>query len=263
MSQKILCFAGRSESGKSTIANWLSGLFLQELGMIDHHSVNEKGQLVIPVIIEDKVVDKVINFNRETLWLKEKVYPHIKQYAFADKLKEYCQDMFGFTWDNLNGTGDQKNSPSHLKWGQVPDKFRKQYQKTKTDIMSFRDVLVVFGTICRDIDPDCLVRACTKKIDNEGSKFCIITDGRYPNEIEPVQKRGGLVIYLTRNPKNFDHNSETALDKENFDHSKFDLVLDNSNMTIGEQNKAIFEYLQNIGWIDFEIGELSETTTKN
>lgn len=256
MKQKILCLSGRSESGKSTIANWLSGLFLQQLDLIDHHHVNEQGQLVVPVSLEDEVKDVVINFNRPTPWLKEKVYPFIKQYGFADKLKQTCQELFGFTWENLNGSQEQKNSPSGFTWDRFPDKYRKLYKKNKTDIMTFRNVLVVFGSLCREIDIDSWVRPCMSKIDTDAPEHAIITDGRYPNEIGPVQDRGGVVIYLTRNPKNYDFDSEIALDKENFDHSKFDLVLDNENMTIGEQNKAIFEYLQNIGWVDFDMGEM-------
>jgi hypothetical protein len=55
---------------------------------------------------------------------------------------------------------------------------------------------------------------------------------------------GGKVVRLTRNIHGDDsHSSEKALDIQNFDWSKFDIIIDNQNMDINQQNMAFWEAL--------------------
>ena len=67
----------------------------------------------------------------------------------------------------------------------------------------------------------------------------IITDMRFPNELEAVKKRGGITIRVNRNleeSKN-QHESETELDN-----AEFDYVIDN-NGTIEELIEKVREIL--------------------
>jgi len=254
---KILGFAGRSQSGKSTACNWLSGLYMQEAGLIDSHFVNGDGTLWIPVELDNKIEDRCIQFNRPTMWLVENVYPHVKQYSFADPLKHFIMQVFGASWENMYGSNDEKNQESHIKWAAFPEEVRKKYKKNKKNLMTWREVMQVYGTdIVRVIDPDSWARACINQITAEESNVALVADVRFPNEVKAIQDAGGKVIKLLRNPLNSDHDSETALDVENFDQSEFDATIDNTNMSIGEQNKATILVLKQWGFVNFAFAEL-------
>ena len=60
---------------------------------------------------------------------------------------------------------------------------------------------------------------------------------------------GAKVVRLTKGRVKDDHKSETELDESNFDWNKFDLVLDNKNMTIKESNEALLNKLNEWGWL--------------
>lgn len=254
---KILGFAGRSQSGKSTACNWLSGLYMQAAGLIDSHFVNGDGTLWVPVELDGIIEDQCIQFNRPTMWLMENIYPHVKQYSFADPLKQFIMTVFGATWDNCYGTNEQKHEESHVKWSVISEEIRKKYKKGKKEFLTWRDLMQVFGTdMVRQIDHNAWVRACITQVQAEESEIALIQDVRFPNEVTGIQDTGGKVIKLMRNPINSDHDSETALDPENFDQSIFDAVIDNSNMTIGEQNKETVKILKSWDFIDFLFADL-------
>jgi hypothetical protein len=70
---------------------------------------------------------------------------------------------------------------------------------------------------------------------------------RFPNEVECIHDLGGVVIRLLRNPfkdEKIDlHSSEVALDH----YTDFDLVVDNSKMSIEEQNQELDKRLIEMG----------------
>lgn len=69
----------------------------------------------------------------------------------------------------------------------------------------------------------------------------IITDTRFPNEVEAVKKRKGILIKVVRDSGNkvgTTHSSETALDKFN----EWDYVIDNTG-TIVELRQKVFDIL--------------------
>lgn len=251
---KILGIAGKSQAGKTTCANWLSGLWMQKAGVIDHHFVNETGDLFVPVELEGEVKDTCIQFNRETMWLRECVYPFVKQYNFADPLKHFLISVFGAAWENCYGTNEQKNALSHIAWGKFSDEIRKKYKKKKSEKMTWRELMQVYGTdTVRAIDPDAWVRACLGNVLSEQSEFAIIPDTRFPNELNGIRDVGGKVLKFLRNPLNMEHDSETALD--NIPNENFDAIIDNSEMSISEQNEMTIQVLKEWGWIDFDIVE--------
>lgn len=91
----------------------------------------------------------------------------------------------------------------------------------------------------------------------------LVGDVRFPNEVKAIQDMGGHVIRFLRNPFPDDqHESEMALDEitiatqhdptnimEGAESIRFDAVIDNSNMSIAEQNKAVWDLIKKEGWL--------------
>ena len=117
--------------------------------------------------------------------------------------------------------------------------------------MTGREFMQYFGTdVCRKIYPDIWTDRLIKDIVAEQPNLAIISDARFENEIEAVQKAGGKVIRLTRSVEGVDaHESELALD--NF--SGFDAVIDNQNMSIEESCQKLIELIDSWGWFDNKV----------
>jgi hypothetical protein len=210
--------------------------------------------------------------------------------------KDVCIKILGLTHEQCYGTDEDKNTLTNLRWEDVPGVtiFDKPDDDVVSDIsntlndgraeaemimgrlgpyyrkvhgvvhhapgpMTAREVLQYVGTdIFRKMYSNVWVDALIRQIKKEDSSYALICDVRFPNEVEGIQVAGGKVVRLTRNPAgNSDaHSSETALDKENFDWSKFDFILDNADMSINEQNKTLHTQLVEWGWAPgLEYGE--------
>jgi hypothetical protein len=117
--------------------------------------------------------------------------------------------------------------------------------------MTAREVLQYWGTeIFRKAYSQVWADACIRRIRKSGCRVAVITDCRFPNEVEAIQKAGGKVIKLTKVVFPDDrHPSETALDAEVFDQNRFDAILDNSSMTIQEQCEALYVLMRRWGYV--------------
>lgn len=154
-------------------------------------------------------------------------------YNFADPLKKMCIDIFGLTHEQCYGTDDQKNEYVNCKW---PDSEK---------LMSAREVMQYVGTnIFRKMQHNVWSEATIRKIQDENLPLALIADCRFPNEVEAVRNAGGLVVKLHRNIYNSSHESEIALDENRYDHSNFDMIIDNSNLSIADKNKLIYDFLK-------------------
>lgn len=188
---KIVAFAGRKQSGKTTcsefVANYYTGSSIR--------------------------------------------YGSAKIYNFADPLKrDICMNILDMTYEQCYGSDDGKNTLTECFWNSK--------QLTAREVMQF-----VGTDIFRTMKGDVWASATLHKIQHDKPDLAIVADCRFPNEVETIQSVGGLVIKLIRNPYNSDHASETALDVSNYPMDKFDLVVENDNMTITEQNKFIYNFL--------------------
>lgn len=156
-----------------------------------------------------------------------------KIYNFADPLKQdICMNILGLTYDQCYGSDDKKNESTKCYW---PDT-----QKP----MTAREVMQYVGTdVFRKIQKNVWADATITKILQDKYKLALIADCRFPNEVEVVKQAGGMVIKLTRNLYHSDHDSEKALDYDRYDHSRFDLVLDNTNLSIRDQNNLLYDFL--------------------
>ena len=177
----------------------------------------------------------------------QKLHPEFELKSFAHKVKVVCSILTGFPVGNFYDPGF-KDSTLPEEWnhrirantgnnkGNIifdkPLTVREMLQKVGTDCL--RDNLhknVWVNALLSEYDKLHLVKSDQPTLDFAAEEthiypYWIITDVRFPNEVEAIQDRGGIVIRLTRETTeaiNGIHESETALD--NFTH--WNHIIDN------------------------------------
>lgn len=162
-------------------------------------------------------------------------YPNliVKQYSFADTLKrDVCINILGLTEKQCYGEDEDKDTETDIVWEGKKLTARQVMQTVGTDIL-------------RKLKLDVWTSSAFRKIERENPDVAIITDCRFPNEVEDSKAFGGTVIRLTRCKKKQDeHISEKALDEENFDWFKFNYIIYNEAMTLEEQKESVFNILK-------------------
>lgn len=238
----ILGISGRKQSGKSTVANFILSLYLAKLNYCEQILMSEDGKLLISDILGDtrfegefniaKLIDKY--HDPRLIEAMDKLQTKVKVYNFADVLKtDICINILGLTYDQCYGTDEDKNTLTHVVW--------------EDKQLTAREVMQVIGTdIFRKLDPNIWVRSTINKIFREKPDLAVIADCRFPNEVEAIKQIDGKVIRLTRAPFESDHESETILNKENYDWTNFDYIVDNSDRSLLEQFGEIKKLLEEI-----------------
>ncbi len=239
---KLLVLCGKKQSGKSSTAKFLYGREMVRLGLIETFNFNEDAELLIP---SDKTesgwgIFDIYNKDYEFVqYANQNVWPHVKVFSFADKLKLACNQLFGIPLDLMYGSDEDKATPTNIHRGWAGD----------TDEQLFytvRQLLQDFGTKCREIDPDCFASRVCDKVVEEQRALSVVDDCRYPNELTRVDELNAVTIKFTRQLEGVDlHSSETALD--DLPDDAFDFVVDNKNMTLTEKNEAVEDVLLEVG----------------
>ena len=154
-----------------------------------------------------------------------------KIYSFADPLKQdICINILGLTYDQCYGSDDDKNTMTDLWWDGVQ--------------LTAREAMEIIGTkIFRALKTNVWADATINKIKKENVDLAIISDCRFPNEVEAVKNSGGINIRLDLDPFHSNSISENSLDQDVYDWSNFDIIIKNSKMTIEEKNKEILRFL--------------------
>ncbi len=235
----IVCLSGKKRSGKNTAANYIAGSYLEHKREIHNFTIDKSGLLHVrisngsPWVTIQENEFSVFNFK------------HVKFYSFADPLKAFCMDVFGLTYEQCYGTEDEKNSLTNIQFRDLPQ------VNEKLDIecgerLTARRILQYFGTdIVRKMCPDAWINATISKIKRENPELAIITDARFPNEINGINHIGGHSIRLLRDVCEDDpHPSEKALD--DFPVVKYHYVVNNQTQTVAEQNQQIGVILSKI-----------------
>ena len=113
--------------------------------------------------------------------------------------------------------------------------------------MTAREFMQYLGTdVFRAIKPDVWSEKCISQILDEGSDFAIISDCRFPDEVEAIKQAGGKIIKLTRTASGKDkHSSETALK----DFKDYDAVIDNQNLEMIDSHKQLIDLLFEWEWL--------------
>ena len=264
---KIIAFAGRKGSGKDTCVNSILGMYLSALHIVQGTaSVMDDGKLHVTDIWGDSEHNGIFDVNKRTEslvnLLDEYVHPYIKVYSFADPLKSICMQVLGLSYEQCYGKDEDKNTETDLQWQNMPgvitpvlasmldkgqptitnEHLKKEYgiDVHQTGYMTAREVLQYVGSnLFRKMSNDVWVDTTLRKIEKDNPMVAIVSDVRFPNEVEGIQQNGGSVIRLTRAPHPDTHISETALD----DYEGFDYVLDNKDMSIYEQTMELEKIL--------------------
>mgnify|MGYP002858905725 FL=1 len=245
----IITLSGRKQSGKTTIGNFFISLFLSNAGVSKEIKIEDDGDITLSDIHGNELYKKITpRYELEKDFVVANLYKeldqHIKIYNFADTLKQnVCMEVLGLSYEQCYGTDENKN--------ELVDCFlpcTTLSRETEADKqMTAREVMQYVGTdIFRRIKKTVWIDSTMSRISKEKPKMAIITDCRFPDEVDAVKNAGGYVIRLTRDLHNSSHISETALDKENYDWKNFDYVLDNQNLTIYEQSLQIQEWLDTL-----------------
>lgn len=229
---KIIGISGRKQSGKNTAANYINGHILKSKNMVNDFYIDEDGRLVVHT--SDSAGNRghgILDVTRKDpdflMYAEKELWPYIKVYHFADPLKEMAVSLFGLNAQCVYGTDKQKNTKTNLSWSDMPT------DEGKNGTMTHREFLEYFGTkIVRKIKDKAWVNASINKIVSENAAIAIIPDVRFPNEVEAIKDNGGIVIRLERDVFKSNNESESALDKDNFDWATFDHVIDNKDISI-------------------------------
>ena len=192
-----------------------------------------------------------------------------KIFSFADSLKTFCSKHFNIPIDIMYSENGKETYKTDIKWENMGHYIRWKYsdqsnivgqelvkQARESEIvfwtsmydskmwfagiddlkkgyMTAREVLQVFGTdFVRRFYGDAWVDGLMNQIGGESVPLSLVSDIRFPNEVDAILDNGGVVVRLTRNPGNDTHLSETALDDYDFTKDRC-YVIDNANMGIG------------------------------
>ena len=251
---QIIGFAGKKQSGKNTVCNFILAAKIAELGISKSSRLNKKGEIEVTDIFDDSISGqewfefKPPHVDVQNLFDNE-LGKFIKLYSFAEKLKQMTIDILGLKEEQVFGNDKQKNSKTHINWKDMPG------ENNRSGLMTGREVLQYLGTdIFRSIYKNVWVDACLRQIENDASEIALISDVRFENEVKAIQDRGGFVIGLKRSPykKADQHASETEVEK------CFDLcniVIDNTKLSIPQQNKQIYLAIKDLENIPELIGD--------
>jgi len=247
---KIIGISGKKQSGKTTVGNFLFGCAMMSNSVVEYAEINKRGELVVPYEDAEGEISPCIfpvdsSHPSMVSYMQENIWHDLKIYNFADNLKRLCIDILGLTERQCYGTDEDKNSLTDINLADCI------FDTCRSRKMTAREVMQHVGTdFFRRIYPNVWVESTIRKINKETPKLAVVVDCRFENEVKGIQETGGKVIRLTRNiyGDSDQHPSETALDN----YKGFDFVLDNQDMSVSEQNEAIYNQLAEWGFVDFK-----------
>jgi hypothetical protein len=251
----IIGISGKKQSGKSTSGNFILSLCMVNLGIANNVSISDTGKINVSDLLKNTAYtgeydyEKLCADTNDYILNKSKdiLLSHVRIYNFADILKkDICMNILGLNQDQCYGSDDDKNSLTDIKWENMPKLgiLEPENLEEKTGFMTAREVMQFIGTdIFRNIKTDIWCDATIRKIKKDNPKIAIITDCRFPNEVDAIRQNNGYVMRLTRSPFDSDHISETVLDKDNYDWFNFDIIIDNAELSIYDQCELIKKFL--------------------
>jgi len=259
MNQKILGISGAKQSGKTTCTNFLHGYQLRLHDAVTRFMMNDDGELLVNAVTTNEkgeeeegvgVLDVFRLDNEFVDYASQMVWPYVKAFSFADPLKLMAMHLFGLTEQQCYGSDEDKNTKTSVK-----TKFMKKLlgrDLSDSNFLTAREFLQLFGTdVCRAIKSDVWTSSCLTRIKDSNTELAIVSDCRFPNEVEAIKSVEGKVIRLTRCPYNDEHESETALTDG---YEGYDCVIDNAKMSMDEANRALMDVLKNWGWLQSKVG---------
>ncbi len=127
-----------------------------------------------------------------------------RRIAFADVIKRVAEDIDPVI--EMPGNGDTTNLSYLLEWN------GNDWEDAKAN-SSVRRFLQNLGVAIRNVDPDFWVRNSGLE-DIAPDENIVVSDVRFPNEVDAILAAGGRVFRVVRGRENEDkHLTETALDQ--------------------------------------------------
>lgn len=248
MKQIIIALSGRKGSGKNTLAQHIRSYFEQlNLSVMEYSFADTLKEFCI----------ETLGLNNEQCYGTDEQKNSPTQYEW-DNAPDFFRWLFSPTrtfyylpdnkgawdWSQPGGTAacmNEQLSYFYAKklFGGIPE--------LKTGQMTGREIMQLFGTdLVRNTFGNVWAEATIRRIKRQGKDVSLITDNRFPNEVDTVlQQEQGFIIRLTRAPFVDEHPSERSLDGFNWDRDKC-YVINNAEMNVEEQNNFVESVLKAI-----------------
>lgn len=225
---RLIILGGEKQSGKDTSANFIAGTILALAKKIESYKINKGGKLVANGALINS--DEELNAIAPGLVYKT---------VFAYSLKDFCADHFNIPRNLVYGSDQDKATLTDIEWDNFPGcctnlrLFQKISKISKNaplfyhppGKMSIREILQYFGTeVVRKMYSPAWVEATYQRLLRSNAHFGIVSDCRFPNELELASKFDkSLSVYLARPNDGDSHASERSLNPLLCDH-----IIDNT-----------------------------------
>ena len=131
-----------------------------------------------------------------------------KRYTFADPIKKITEVLFDFNEDQLNG--NECKDSLDFRWYITP---RDAFQKIGTEFGQ-NMIYKLFPKLKQKLGDEIIwIRLFKKWYEKNKTSDIVITDVRFPYEIEAIKSLGGIIVKIERDNLPFDdHISERYID---------------------------------------------------
>ena len=245
--QIIIALSGRKNAGKNTAALGIKNYFDNDDEFFECSFADDLKEFCINVLglRHEQCYGSEEEKNTPTQYSWENA-PHFLQWKFSkdpdakkmvargdspnDMMRYFYSDDIGFEYE---GNDEHNECCNGFRCGP----------------MTGREIMQIVGTdLIRQTFGNVWAEATVRRIKRNGKLLSVVPDNRFKNEIEVILKEShGYIIRLTRSPFGTKdvHPSESELDGYDWNRDKC-IVLDNSKMSIEEQNIAIQPIIEKI-----------------
>lgn len=152
---------------------------------------------------------------------KDLVASYIQKLVYEDSERKLFKTAFAYPLKRIvadtTGCMVAELSNREFKQKELPKEFHTPSMRT------YRDMLQQVGSALGKVHPDFFIYSLFRSLASTSQKDFIITDVRFPNEVEAIKRMGGVVIRINREVSSEKHNnlhvSELALDNyQDFDY---------------------------------------------
>lgn len=252
----VILFVGSMQSGKTTSAAAIYGYHLTQLGLIPNCSFDENGRMSI---IYDQTNNQGIYLDIDTEdeqiveFMKQHFWGHVRHFSFATNFKDSLCKIFSIDRKMLYGSNEEKNQETHILWDNVlpllsPQRFE-ELKHNAGKKMTGRQLMQVFGTdICRQIDEPCHIRNAFKTAQEVNPDIAIFPDGRFEDEFEFFENlkrsQSDFKVWLIKLKRmKIKSNDPMEQGAPGIKESRYDLVIDNDNLSTIEKNEILINFL--------------------
>ena len=157
------------------------------------------------------------------------------RYAFADPLKNACREIFLLNNEQMDGSLKETFDD---RWGVSP---RVLFQRIGTEMFreKLTNVFPEMESIANNLWVYRFEQWYKEQLKENPNLKVVITDCRFPNEIDVIKRLNGIIIKIDRNSKT---NNDSHASEKNIDNIKGDYLLEN-NTTIEEYYQKMDELM--------------------